>query len=208
MTTLPAYDVITLSHGGNTVRLRPSLRAATHLERLHDGFENLFKRVDQFDSATIKAIITTAATDDKAAEDLLKSAESLPLRGFISATHAPVIALCAALIPAPSDDDQKPATPGKPIAWSTLYKQLFQIATGWLHWTPDAAWNATPSEITQAFAGHMIMLKAIHGAPDDQDNDTTTMTPEQRAENEAAGLDPEFDRQGLHALKARHGGQQ
>ncbi|MFN3663841.1 hypothetical protein [Yoonia sp.] len=206
MTTQPAYDVITLSHGGNTVRLHPSLRAATYLERLHDGFENLFSKVDQFDTATIKAIILIAATDRAAAEALMTAAEVKPLRVFVEITHGKAVALCTSLVTNSADHKEVPEGPQKPIPWASFYQQLFQIATGWLGWTPDAAWNATPSEITSAFAGHLQKLKAIHGAHDDQNNDTTTMTAEQRAANEEAGLDPDFDREGLRALKARHGG--
>ena len=38
MTSRPAYDVIVLEHGSHAVILRPSLRAASTLERSHDGF--------------------------------------------------------------------------------------------------------------------------------------------------------------------------
>jgi hypothetical protein len=48
MTLRLAYDEITLSHGGHSVRLRPSLRAVSTLEHEH-GFEALFRRIDECD---------------------------------------------------------------------------------------------------------------------------------------------------------------
>ncbi len=33
-----------------------------------------------------------------------------------------------------------------------------------MSWSPETAWNATPAEITEAYAGHIEMLKAIHGS--------------------------------------------
>jgi hypothetical protein len=203
MTAWPAYQEITLAHRGNTLRLRPSLRAAASLERLHGGFPALFRRVDQFDTATIRAVILSAATDQRDARKLIESTKTEPLSVLKAAAHGPVSDLCRALIPAAdAQEDHRPAA--KPMAWADVYKELFRVATGWLQWTPDAAWNATPDEITTAFDGMIARLKAVHGAPDEIDADA--MSQDQRAENLDLGLDPDFDRAGLHALKARIGG--
>ena len=69
-----------LAHGGITVRLRPSLRAARRLERLHDGFPALFRKIDTFDTLTIRAVIPQAATDWTAAERLLDAMAVLPVQ--------------------------------------------------------------------------------------------------------------------------------
>lgn len=203
MKSQPAYDEITLSHGKTTVRLRPSLRAATHLEAMHDGFETLFRKVEEFDTGTIKSIITISADDRGAADALMKSVAETPLGAFARATHAPVIALCRGLIPAASTEAKrsKPAKSAAPLPWSEVYRELYRIATGWLQWTPTDAWNATPTEIEQAYIGLLAKLKAIHGSADDPED--TGPTPDQREANIAAGLDPEFDREGLRAMKAR-----
>jgi len=203
MTMQPAYDAITLSHGGNTVRLRPSLRAATHLERLHDGFESLFNRVESFDTATIREIIRVSATDQNDADAFLTATANAPLHTLL-ATQNQIISLCTGLIPtAPEQEQTKPE--GKPMPWSEVYSRLYKIATGWLGWTPSTAWNATPDEITQAFEGLTEKLKAVHGSAD-EDQNTNEPSEEQRAENIAAGLDPEFDRAGLRNLKAKLAG--
>jgi hypothetical protein len=197
-----AYEEITLAHGGNTVRLRPTLRAATTLERSHDGLANLFGRVDEFHLGTVREIVLASATIRLEAETFLQSFDGKPLLAMIAATRAPIADLCRGFIPA-SDaaPDNKPAS-GKPMAWPAFYRELYRSATGWLGWTPEAAWNATPTEINEAYAGHLAMLKAIHGSADEPEKQAD---PDQAARNSEAGLDPEFDRAGLRALKAKFG---
>ena len=61
MNTLPAYDEIALKFGEHTVFLRPSLRAAIRLERMHDGFPALLNKIEEFDTRTVWSVITAAA---------------------------------------------------------------------------------------------------------------------------------------------------
>jgi hypothetical protein len=202
MTFRPAYD-IPLAYGGDTVWLRPSLRAATRLEALF-GFPALLKNIQQHDTNTIRQIITFAATDQSAAQKALASMAGKPLQGIQQATIGPAFELVTALMtPATTEQNKASTAPtdAKPIKWADLYSDLFKIATGWLGWTPETTWQATLPEIMQAFEGHTDKLKAIHGTGEDEAS--TGNTPEQRAANEAAGLDPDFDRAGLHALKGK-----
>lgn len=193
----PAYDAIALEYGGNAVFLRPSLRAAIHLERLHGGFPELLRKIEEFDTLTIWHVITASA-GKTATDDLFGYAATQPLSGFAKAVQAPCFELVAALLPvAPEAETTSPRNAG-PMPWSEVFNELYKIATGWLRWTPETAWNATPQEITDAFEGHMNMLKAIHGSTEDED---TGPTKEQRTQNAEQGLDPEFDRAGLHVLK-------
>ncbi len=198
-----AYEEIVLEYGGTTLFLRPSLRAAIQLERLHDGFDKLFQRLSQFETRTLATAITATATDRAAAQALLLDARSEPLRPLQLATQTPVIAVCTEFLPAPAGDDEN----GRhPIPWADFYTKLFEIATGWLGWPPHTAWAATPKEILSAFNGLSDKLKAIHGAESDDEAAKTGPTEEQRSVNETAGLDPEFDREGLRALKAKIAG--
>ena len=195
MNTLPAYDEIALEFGGNTVFLRPSLRAAIRLERMHDGFPALLNKIEELDTRTVWSVITAAA-GKTATDDLFAYAATQPLSRFAQAAQAPLFDLVAALLPEQPDAKASTAT-GTPSPWSQVYRELFKIATGWLGWPPDTAWNATPQEITDAFSAHIDKLKAIHGSGDDE---PTGQTEEQRQHNVELGLDPEFDRSGLHAL--------
>lgn len=192
-----AYDAIALEYGGSTVFLRPSLRAATRLERLHGGFPELLRKIEEFDTQTIRQVITAAACSEAAAP-LFSYAAAQPLKAFMQACIGPVYALVIALHMIGGSDE--PASHDtKPVAWADLYADLFKLATGRLGWTPETAWTATPSEILQALEGHADWMVMLHGSADD---DQTSPTEEQRKQNADLGLDPEFDRAGLKRLKS------
>lgn len=187
---MSAYQSVLLEFDGNAVELRPTLRAASTLERLHDGFANLFRRVSEFHLGTIHEIIMQAATDRKEAIAFLRAAAHLPLQRFAEITQASVAKLCLGFIPAP-DPAAKTTPNAKPQPWPAFYREQFRAATGWLGWTPEQAWNATPTEITEAFAGHIAMLKAIHGATD---SDATDNLPDPNGQ---------LDRDGLNKLRGK-----
>ncbi|WP_219907819.1 phage tail assembly chaperone, partial [Cereibacter changlensis] len=149
---------------------------------------------------TIRRVILIAATDRSAAEAFLSHMAGQPLRTFTEATHGPLASLCAALMPSPTASTKPRTTSAKTMPWADYYSELFQIATGWLGWSPDTAWNATPAEITCAFDGHVAMLKTIHRSADEEDNSPADQARRER--NLAAGLDPDFDREGLHSLRS------
>ncbi|NKX47809.1 hypothetical protein HGG67_06170 [Rhodobacteraceae bacterium R_SAG8] len=197
---------IALAYGGNTVWLKPSLRAATHLEALHGGFPALLSKLHEFDTATIREIIRYAAPDRAAAQTMLNALSGASLRTVQQVTLAPAFALLTALMTPASEKitgEAAKAPAAKAVAWADLYADLYKLATGWLGWTPDTAWNATLPEILNAFDGHVDQLKAVHGGGDDQDASAPTMDSDQRQANIDAGLDPDFDREGLRALKAK-----
>lgn len=202
MTFRPAYDEITLALGGNTVRLRPSLRAALHLSQ-DNGFATMHRQIAEIHLGTIRTLITIAATDRQEAAAFLDQIDRTPLQLVADCITMPLFSLVAGFIPATDDSDEAtPKQESQPMPWPTVYRELYRTATGWLGWTPATAWNATPTEITEAFAGHIAKLKALH-APDTTDN--AASDPDQRARNVKLGLDPDFDRNGLHALRGLQG---
>jgi hypothetical protein len=194
---------IELSHGGNTVRLRPSLQAAMRLERLHDGFAPLFRRIEAFDTQTVRNVILIAATDQSAAERFLAWAARQPLATFQDVAQSPMMALCEALLPNAANTPKRKGAQAsaKPVPWVEAFADLFAIATGVLHWTPQAAWQATPTEIATAFNAHIAMLEAMHGTNDDPEEQPDAYSAERLREIEVTGADRAFDRQGLSALK-------
>ncbi|MBP2446377.1 hypothetical protein [Rhizobium leguminosarum] len=197
----PAFEQVTIAHGGNSVTLRPSLRAAATLEERH-GLPALFRALNDLNLTIISDIILTASLPGHDAAAFLSSTSGKPLFPFFMAAQKPLADLVSMFMPAP-DPKAPPSTgTGKPMPWSEVFATLFDSATGWLGWTPDAAWNATPTEITRAMSAHFDRLvrtgvlvrdKTTAKAPD----------PEQAARNIAENLDPEFDRAGLRALKAK-----
>lgn len=205
MTTPHAYNEIALEYGGNIVFLRPSLRAATVLERMHNGFVPLLQKVQQGHTGTLREIVLNSATDRPAARNLLNVMKGAKLIDVQHVLVEPAFALITALMTPDTDQGEAAKAPsGKPVQWADLYVDLYKIATGWLGWTPETAWNATLPEIMNAFDGHIDQLKAIHGSADEGTTETPGMSADQRQANIDAGLDPEFDREGLRALKARH----
>lgn len=161
----PAYEEVTIAHGGNAVTLRPSLRAAATLEARY-GFPALFRALDDCSLIIISEIILTASQSRQDAAAFLSVLTGRPLFPFFLAVRQPLAELISMFMPAP-DPKAKPSTSkGKPMPWSEAYASLYDTATGWLGWTPETAWNATPTEITRAFAAHMEKLKAIHGTAD------------------------------------------
>ena len=198
-------DEATIHHGKLTVVLRPTLRAALRLEAMHGGWQALFRRVDQFDTATVREIIRLTATDRQAAEELLGTFQHASLTIMRNAVSEPVGELLALFLigddedPDESQDDTQGA-PQSPVAWSKTYRQLYQIGTAWCGWTPAETWAATPNEITQALAGHVAKLTATSGASNDAPSRPGPSKAE-RQSNRDAGLDPDFDRAGLQRLR-------
>lgn len=116
------------------------------------------------------------------------------------ATQAQLFRLVAALLPNSPEGTTAPATsPRKATPWSKVYSDLYGLATGWLGWTPDQTWDATPQEITDAFLAYTDKLKALRGGDESEDNSGNS--EEQRQANIEAGYDPEFDRVGFAALR-------
>lgn len=200
----PAYEQVTIAHGGNTVTLRPSLRAAATLQA-RCGFPALYRALDELNLTTICEIILIAAHGQGAAA-FLGGNSGKPLFPFFMAVRQPLTDLVTMLQPAPDPKAKASTGKGKPMPWAEVYAALYDTATGWLGWTPETAWNATPTEITRAYAAHLDRLVTTGVLTRDDKQAVKASDPEQAAHNVAAGLDPEFDRAGLHALKAKIAG--
>lgn len=194
-----AYDAIALEYGGHAVFLRPSLRAAMHLERLHGGFPELLRKLGEFDTFTVWHVITAGA-GKSAADTLFSYVATQPLSGFFNAAYATLFEFYKALTLQTAETQKQPLKNANPRPWADAFKDLYGYATGWMGWPPETAWNATPQEITDAFEAHMSKLIAIHGAPEEEEEQGPT--EEQRQANIKDGLDPEFDRAGLESLRA------
>ncbi|WP_415402885.1 hypothetical protein [Tateyamaria sp. SN3-11] len=198
MNAQPAYDVI-LTHGGNIVRLIPSLRAAVILEQRDGGFVAVLSDLSNFKLGTVYAIIRASASSTRDAESFIQSLGPVSLRRVQEITLEPLVTLMSRLMSFGDDTDSdtpKKKTNSKPVAWSDLHKDLFKMATGWLHWTPETVWNSTLPDLLLAIEGYFDQLQSTHGTNDDNE-----LSEEQRQANIEAGLDPDFDRAGLASLR-------
>lgn len=187
-----AYEEVTIAHGDHAVTLRPSLRAVTVLEDRF-GILAIEKGLAELNFTIISEIILTLSTSRQNAAAFLSSLRGRPLSPFFASVHGPLAELVSMLIPAPDPKEKHKQTTGKPVTWAEMFATLYERATGWLGWTPEQAWNATPTEIDRAYRAH---LEKLNGGTDDKEADS-----EQAERNIASGLDPEFDRAGLHALR-------
>lgn len=196
-----AFEQVEISHGGNTLTLRPSLRAATILEEKF-GLSAVYKAVDDLNLTIISEIIMVTATSGHDAAAFLSSNLGRPLFPFFLSVRVSLGELVAMLTPPANKVSQPSQSTGKQMTWEQVFAALFERATGWLGWTPEQAWSATPTEIDRAYGAYVAKLKAIHGGGSEKERDPD---PEQAERNITDGLDPEFDRDGLHALRGMGG---
>ncbi|MDQ0455149.1 hypothetical protein [Rhizobium paknamense] len=181
--------------------LRPTLRAAVTLEARF-GFPAMFRALEEGSFTVISEIIRMASSPMQDAAAFLFGIAGKPLSSFIIPARIPLAELVSMLMPTPDPKAKRVPNSGKPVTWPDFYAGLYENATGWLGWAPEQAWNATPNEICRAYAGHVTKLKAIHGSGEEQGRDHE-QNSEQAARSIADGLDPEFDRNALRALKAK-----
>ncbi|MFK4256459.1 hypothetical protein [Agrobacterium tumefaciens] len=200
----PAYEQVTIALDVNVLSLRPSLRAAATLEARY-GFPAMLRALEEGSFTILSDIILTASSPQDDATAFLRSeAAGRPLHTFFDAVRQPIADLISMFVPAP-DLKAKPSTgSGKPLPWADHYTDMYAGATGWLGWTPETTSNATPTEITRAMSAHLDRLFAtgILKRPEGSGS-AKAFDPEQAKQNAEAGLDPEFDRAGLQALKAK-----
>lgn len=198
----PAYEQVTIAHGDNAVTLRPSLRAAATLEARF-GFPALYRALDELNLTVMCEVILAACSSRRDAAAFLSLVPGRPLFPFFMAVRGPLAELVSMFMPAPDPKAKSSTGKVEPMPWAEVYAALYDTATGWLGWTPETAWNATPTEITRAYAAHLERLVTTGILTREDKHADKAPDPEQAAQNVAAGLDPEFDRAGLRALKAK-----
>ena len=177
-----AIDEITLALSpGVTVILRPSLRAAFRLNEKYDGFQSLYLAIREGNLTAINDLIDAAQTGHRHRQPTI--AELLAPE-VVDQFLAFIPVLCGA-----TDKGDDGPQSGEPLSFEEYFTQLYQIGTGWLGWTPDATWAATPAEIINAKEGRVQMLAAIFGKRDDTETIDATkgMPADLRKEINAIG---------------------
>lgn len=187
-----APDIV-IAHGGNAVRLRPSLRAAVLLQNKH-GLGKLVFGIGQVDFNIILDIIM-AATDDPAAYRILVNRVAEHGYRCLFDLVDELTRLIASSFGI--DADAEPTKPrektGNELTIEQGLEQFFEIGTGWLGWSPADTWAATPAEIIVAQRGLVTKLKAIHGSAEDKD------TPEY---DPREPVSPQQVKEGIATLRA------
>ena len=159
--------------GRETVRLRPTLGAAFRLEQKYHGFHNLFNAVACGSVSALSDVIKEGCRQTSALTDYLDSIEgNEPLVVRLELVIPQVCAFLLAL--AGNDLDVKEnGDVCEQITFLEYHTRLYRLATGWLGWSPEIAWAATPAEILEAQKGRVEMLKAVFGGKQ-EDEETTT----------------------------------
>ncbi|MDP2780274.1 phage tail assembly chaperone [Devosia sp.] len=196
-------DGIFVELAGEAYELRPSLRASMRLVRRH-GLTGLLAAAQDFNVTVILDVLRDAAIKPSL---LLAEIAAIGLGTVRHRLTGPLVEFVLA-VAGIDPDDTTPPTPstGKQLTPEETFTRLFGIATGWLGWTPEEAWNATPAEIIAAQAGRTDLitdvLKAVFGTTDTQPT-AAPYTPTQLKQIEEEGHDPAFDRMALRALKGK-----
>lgn len=198
-----ASEEISVEIAGETAVLVPSLRAAMRLVRKHSSFTTLAQGVLQGRLEVMTDIVREGTGSSSSAKYFGFDVQHKGLCQVLAAVQVPMLEFVANLC-AFDPDAQPSGEIEKPVAPELFLESLFRSGTGWLGWTPEATLNATPTEIIAAKQGRVElmgeMLKAVFGEAEEE---RSGISPEQAAENVAAGLDPDFDRAGLQALKSK-----
>jgi len=194
-------DGIYVELAGEAFELRPSLRACKRLVQRH-GLASLLVAAQGFNLTIIADMLREAGIKPALLLAEIASHGLGKVRNRLTGSLAEFVLAIAGIDP----DDTTPIkpAPGKPITPNEYHSQLFQIATGWLGWTPEQAWTATPAEIIAAQNGHIAYLQFTGVlVPADGTKKPDTYTPQRLKQIEEQGHDPAFDREGLAALKAK-----
>lgn len=177
-----AEDEITISVSPKQFVLRATLRAAFRLHQDHGSYAELSRAVADGSFSACSDLISHTCTDHKGWIYYQTTRPDVVRQ--VLANQENLLEFVLILAGAKRSGDE-PSEPTQPITFEEYHAKLFRIATGWLGWTPDVAWNATASEIINAHQGRTEMLGAIFGGKNDDDVDTSD--PRARAELNALG---------------------
>lgn len=154
-------DGVQIEVGGETVVLKPTLRAGIGVLRLHGSFQAAVQRVLEVNTYTIAEVINLGGGR--------LDGGNLLARGGLMRAAALADALAAYIVilanggTKPSDAPQAKADASSGETHETYFCRLFKIGTGWMGWTPDQTLDAPIAAIVSAHAGRTEMLGAIFG---------------------------------------------
>ncbi|ABE63277.1 hypothetical protein Nham_2487 [Nitrobacter hamburgensis X14] len=177
-------DETKINVGSKTFTLRPTLRAAVRLHKDYDGLQNLYAALGSGSVSACLDLISAACADPRLVILLAYEIDKHALENSVWSIRDQLQAFVLKLS-GHDDADGESASTGKPIPYEEYFARLFEIATGWLGWEPNAAWDASPAEILAAQKGRVELLRAVFGGDDKQVNEG--VTPELRARLNALG---------------------
>jgi hypothetical protein len=203
-------DGIYVELAGEAFELRPSLRASLRLVRRH-SFPSLLAAVQAFNVTVISDMLREAAVSPGLLLTEIAGHGIGIVRKRLTGPLAQFVLAIAGIDP----NDTTPPAPAtdKPSDPEQVFTDLFRYGAGWLGWTPEETWNATPAEIIAARNGRtdliMDVLQAVYGpaekgqTEDEPSKIVNTYSPEVLRQIEEQGHDPAFDRKAYASFKAK-----
>ena len=161
-----ADNETTIRIDGEVIRLRPTLRAACRLYARHGGYDAIMREIADGSVTMMADVIVESTGREWETTDFLNAFADNPASLVLEPLIEPLLRHVLMLAGVDADDTAHRAPAGKPMGFDEFHIRLFQIATGYLGWGPEAAWNATPAEITEAYKGRLQLLKDIFGGGD------------------------------------------
>ncbi|WP_024816307.1 hypothetical protein [Methylopila sp. 73B] len=167
-----AAEEITIKIGLERITLRPTLRAALRLERRHEGLAVLVSKIQDGDLFAIADVLREHSSTWSDVPSFIESLGAphglyAGVDHLIPALVAHVYALAGVDITAEQNDqtdaEGDPRSGTRRDGFAAHLVDLFEVATGWLGWSPDTAWNATPAEIMAARRGLVAWTNAQRG---------------------------------------------
>lgn len=177
-------DETKITVGSKTFTLRPSLRAAVRLHEDYNGLHNLYIAIGSGGVSAALDLISAACADPRLVVLLAYEVDKHALENSIWSIREQLQAFVLKLS-GHDDAGGEPASTGNPISYDEYFTTLYRIATGWLGWKPNAAWDATPAEIIEAQKGRIELLRAIFGGEDKPESQS--LTPDLRDRLNAIG---------------------
>jgi hypothetical protein len=169
-----ADDEVTVTVGGQRVRLRPTLRAAMRLNNRPGGLAKLADDIAEGNFGTMADVIAATSSHAQIETEAVCDHVASCLSAGLAALRQPLLSLVYKLACLDPDDLGKGAEERQGGATTTFaehYETLFKLATGALGWPPEVAWNATPAEISAAYQGRCDLLRMIFGSAEDKPDD-------------------------------------
>lgn len=176
--------IITLDDRSFT--LRASLRAVAVIARDYHDLNTLYSDVASLRLGAALDLIKATSTDPIQFAVFEAMTAERPLMDTISRVRPQLLAFIEK-IAGSSEGDAKPTKVSDPITLDEYVSRLFRIGAGWLEWSPDQVWNATPVEIIEAHKGLIEKLKAIHGSNSDDSQTVEGIDSHARARLNALG---------------------
>ena len=165
---MPALGTMTITIHGEPIRVRPTLHVAHTLHEKHGDIGALVMRAFNGSISAIMDMVREGASDLLSAERF-ERVQSMPLHGW----HTPAVTkfvetftpalLCIDLDALAGE----PPRSIEPTPYNRVLADLFSKATGWLGWSPEEAWHATPLEILTAVNAHVEKLELMAGSSAD-----------------------------------------